>query len=326
MIPYLSKIAWMREQREQRTSVMPISDSTPWRARISALAVDREEGAGTIALLAAQALEEGAAGGAPAKPLLGALVELVHGQRAMAPVLRLAADLSSELKGGKTAGFRQRAAEWARELEAAGRDFRNHLMEEIKEAGRWGFYSSSSTVFEGLAALAEAEIVGEAWVGESRPGGEGSRTARRLKTLGWKTTLVPDSRLFDLVASGFLDCLVLGCDAADGERFINKSGSAALAALARQSGVNCELWTTTHKLVPAATLDLLHADETQGNDLHSAGEEIRIDQPLFGIGKMMDANILRTERGRMRPKDVRAFLDSLPVLDTSQLELDKSAR
>lgn len=300
---------------------MPVSDSTPWRARISALATDREEGAGTIALLAAQALVEGVEGGAPAKPLLGALVELVHGQRAMAPVLRLAADLSTELKGGKTVSFKKRAADWAKELETAGKDFRDHLLEEIKEAGRWGFYSSSSTVFDGLAALAEAGVFGEAWVGESRPGGEGSRTARRLKTLGWKTTLVPDSRLFDLVANGQLDRLVLGCDAADGERFVNKSGSSALAALAHQSGVVCELWTTTHKLVPAATLDLLRADETQGVDLHTAGEEIRVDQPLFGIGRMEYANVLRTERGRMRPEDVREFLDSLPVLDTSLLEL-----
>jgi len=301
---------------------MPVSDSTPWRARISALASDREEGAGTIALLSARALEEGAAGGAPAKPLLGALIELVHGQRAMAPVLRLAADLSASLKDGSTGRFRQRAAEWVAELEAAGEDFRHHLLTEIKEAGRWGFYSSSSTVFEGLAALADAGITGDAWAGESRPGGEGVRTARRLKSLGWKTSLVPDSRLLDLVAGGHMDRLVLGCDAADGERFINKSGSAALATLARHAEVPCELWTTTHKLVPPATLDLLRADETQGSDLHSAGEDIRIDQPLFGVGKMIDLEVLRTERGRMRPEDVRAFLVSLPALDTSLLELD----
>jgi len=294
---------------------------TPWRARISALAVDREKGAATIARLSAEALAEGAKGGAPAKPLQGALVELIHGQHAMAPVLRLAADLSAELKSGATKSFLKVAERWVVELSLGAESFQEKLCGSIKSADTWAFFSFSSTVHEGLEALSKAGVIGNAIVGESRPGGEGALTARRLTSLGWKTRLVPDSRLMDLVQQGVPERMILGCDGADGKRFINKTGSAALAALARKAKVTCELWTTTHKLVPPATLDLLHGGQTQGDDLRPFGEDVSVDQPLFGFGDMSDVNTLRTERGRMRPKDVALFLDSLPALDTSLLEL-----
>lgn len=300
---------------------MTVSDNTPWRARITALATDREQGAGAIAHQAALALAEGVAGGAPAKPLLAALVELIHGQRSMAPLLRLAADLSSELRGGTLGRFQEVAEEWVESLENAGQQFRDQLLHRFDSDKRWAVFSYSSTVLEGMQALAEEGVTGSVLVPESRPGGEGVQTARQLAAQGWHVTLVADTHLFNRVRAADLDRLVLGCDAVGIKRFINKIGSGALASLCRSEGVDCEIWTTTHKLVPPKALDLLRVDTAQAGELRPPGEDIHIEQPLFGFGRLEDVTRLRTERGVMTIQEVGEFIELLPVPDTALLEL-----
>jgi translation initiation factor 2B subunit (eIF-2B alpha/beta/delta family) len=301
---------------------MTVSDTTPWRARITALASDREQGAAAIARQAATALAEGAEGGAPAKPLLAALIELIHGQRSMAPLLRLAADLSSELRGGKLGHFQEIAEGWAESIENARQEFLDQLEHRFHSGDRWAVFSYSSTVLEGMQFLRDSGIEGSVLVAESRPGGEGTQTARQLAAQGWDVTLVADTHLYNRVRSAELDRLVLGCDAVGSKRFINKIGSGALASLARREGVDCEIWTTTHKLVPPAALDLLRVDEAQAGELRPPGEDIRIEQPLFGFGRLEDINLLRTERGVMNVQEVGEFIEKLPALDTGMLELD----
>ena len=135
-----------------------------------------------------------------------------------------------------------------------------------------------------------------------------------MNSIGWYAVLVPDSVLFDMVTNGKVESVILGCDACDGEHFVNKSGSGALAALAHDSGTPCEIWTTTHKVLPRDSmkrLDFSHSnfsEEDEGN-----GNNNRREKPLFGIGKLEHITRVRTERGVLSPDQLLDFVKELPV-------------
>ncbi len=77
------------------------------------------------------------------------------------------------------------------------------------------------------------------WVGETRPVLQGARlTAWELLRLGIPATLVADVMAGSLMASGDVDCVIVGADrvAANGD-VANKVGTYGLAVLARHHGV-----------------------------------------------------------------------------------------
>jgi len=90
------------------------------------------------------------------------------------------------------------------------------------------------------------------WVGETRPVLQGSRlTAWELDRLGVPATLVADVMAASLMASGDVDCVVVGADrvAANGD-VANKVGTYGLAVLAAHHGV------PFYVAAPVSTVDL----------------------------------------------------------------------
>ena len=90
-----------------------------------------------------------------------------------------------------------------------------------------------------IRAAHEAGRRPSVWVGETRPVLQGARlTAWELDRLGIPATLVADVMAASLMASGEVDCVVVGADriAANGD-VANKVGTYGLAVLARHHGI-----------------------------------------------------------------------------------------
>lgn len=273
---------------------------TSWQRGISEAAADRVHGASYIAAVAAGALVEACRAGAAPEELRRALRELAAGQPVMAPVLRLAGEAWRALEEEGPPAVERVAAGWREALMAAEQRFVEELLADPPPPGVWALLSLSSVVNRGFEALEEAGPRGEVWVGESRPGGEGIETVRALAAHGRRCTLMPDAVLFDHLARGEVDRVILGCDALDDHHFVNKSGSAALAALAAERGIPVELWTTTHKFLPPGTaLRLPLAARQGGGRAVDLPPGVRYRQPLFAAGTLHDGMVIRCEEGAL---------------------------
>jgi translation initiation factor 2B subunit (eIF-2B alpha/beta/delta family) len=297
------------------------SSKSGWRARIRETARDRERGAAAITLGAARAFAEGSSGGAAVRSLRSALVELAKGHRTMASVLRLVSELHDALQAGGVEELSLLARQWVRDLEEADALFRDHILASPPATDEaWGLFSNSSTVLAGIRALAEKGVTGQVVMAESRPGGEGVEAARRIGELGWQVSLVPDTRFYDMVKERAVDRLVLGCDAADDQVFVNKVGSGALTVLANERMIPVEVWTTTNKLLARSTLEQLFVLGPQADELRSPGARVNVSQPIFGIGNVAYVSLFRTERGVWGHDHLERYIADLPPLDTSLLE------
>jgi methylthioribose-1-phosphate isomerase len=103
-----------------------------------------------------------------------------------------------------------------------------------------------------IRAAHERGMAPSAWVGETRPVLQGARlTAWELQRLGIPATLVADVMAASLMASGDVDCVIVGADriAANGD-VANKIGTYGLAVLARHFGV------PFYVAAPTSTIDL----------------------------------------------------------------------
>jgi methylthioribose-1-phosphate isomerase len=103
-----------------------------------------------------------------------------------------------------------------------------------------------------IRAAAEQGLRPSVWVDETRPVLQGARlTAWELDRLGIPATLVADVMAGSLMASGDVDCVVVGADriARNGD-VANKVGTYGLAVLARHHGI------PFYVAAPRATVDL----------------------------------------------------------------------
>jgi translation initiation factor 2B subunit (eIF-2B alpha/beta/delta family) len=117
--------------------------------------------------------------------------------------------------------------------------------------------SYSATVLESLRG-----IRGRVVVAESLPGGEGARTAARLRAARTAATVVPDATLSQWAATA--DAVVLGADAVTRRGVINKVGSRLLALAARAERTPCYVIADTSKFALRTSrfpLPVLGADD-----------------------------------------------------------------
>ncbi len=294
--------------------------SGTWQESIASLARNRTHGATEITLRAAETLLRGSEKTDKSTPLRESIRYLIRGQRCMAPVWRLACDLWNPAETNDIMRFRKICRRWIVDLKSAKEKFSNELLADPPRAETWYVLSRSSIISQGVSALAERGITGRVLVGESRPGGEGIRTAEVFAKAGWKTELLPDSVLFDRVLKREGNMLVLGCDALDGRGFINKSGSGAIAYMSKQQGIVVELWTTTHKILPRGLLTVIESDGPQGSDLEQPIPLVNTNQPLFGTGRLKDIDSVRSEKGRLNIREVSSLASGLsePPLELLQ--------
>lgn len=144
------------------------------------------------------------------------------------------------------------------------------------------------------------------WVRETRPLLQGSRiTAWELGRLGVPATVLVDSAAGALLASGQVDCCVVGADrvAANGD-VANKIGTYELAVLARHHGVPFVVAAPTSTLDPACPngaaipIECRHPDEVRRlgtSTIAPAG--VAVWNPAFDVTPVELVTALVTELG-----------------------------
>ena len=226
-------------------------------------------GAPAIGVAAAYALAlamRGPAGGDPSARFEAA-AELLGSTRPTAVNLRWAIDRGREALADALAANGDPAEallEWA---QAVARD--REEADRRMSAHAAGLFASGSRVYThcntgglatagigtALGAIEEAwraGLVGEVWVGETRPLLQGGRlTAWELEQAGVPFRVVTDSSAGALMARGAVDLVMVGADriARNGD-VANKIGTYGLAVLAHHHGI------PLHVVAPLSTVDL----------------------------------------------------------------------
>ncbi len=290
-----------------------------WRNKVVSLASDRTHGAMEVTLdIARLFASKPVTEEISSAELKNGLVQIAHGQSAMAPVLRICGDLWNSCVGTSELSVEITAGKWIDAIDRFDVLFSDHLFSfpsPITEKP-FGVFSYSSTLLTGLSHLRNSFRENTSiLVPESRPGGEGATTAEHLTKQGWSVTVVPDMVFADMVTAGEVDGLLLGCDALCESRFVNKSGSGALASLVHNNGGWVELWTSTVKVLPNVVFEHLDWKKNQSNDLHQVQKSgYSVHQPLFGTGNLSDVTRIVTEQGVYRPSEIHGLIQSVPAI------------
>lgn len=161
-----------------------------------------------------------------------------------------------------------------------------------------------------IRAAHEAGRRPQVWVDETRPVMQGSRlTAWELDRLGVPATVVVDGAAGSLMASGRVDCVVVGADriAANGD-VANKVGTYSVAVLARHHGV------PFYVAAPLSTIDpgcpagtAIPVEQRSPEEVVFAGtrrvvpEGVEVANPAFDVTPAELVSAIVTEAGVARP-------------------------
>lgn len=118
--------------------------------------------------------------------------------------------------------------------------------------------SYSSTVMSCLHELAKGRKL-RVIVLESLPMGEGAMTCAKLSHSNISVEMVDDSMAFAAMTEA--DQCIVGADAVTAEGVVNKVGTANLALAARYLHKECHVVTSTLKVAPIKTHDLMLSEE-----------------------------------------------------------------
>ena len=228
------------------------------RQRIEAVATDRQSGATAILALALDVLQDAVATGQPILPVARALC---RAQPNMASVWNAAASaVAARVEAERLDHFAVRVGQAAGAL---ARHAREHFLATGTTPLRVVTVSASSAVRTVLTAVSTDRPVRVA-CGEARPGLEGRTQAAALAAAGVPAALFSDAGLGHALAGA--DLVLVGADAVAPEWFVNKSGTAMLAAMAWRLGVPVYVAATrdrfaSHPLAARLPLDDGPADE-----------------------------------------------------------------
>jgi translation initiation factor 2B subunit (eIF-2B alpha/beta/delta family)/8-oxo-dGTP pyrophosphatase MutT (NUDIX family) len=201
---------------------------------------DREHGAEQLGIWTLQALQQAAAEGADARETCRRALEL---RPSMAAVRSAALRAWEALRAGEPQRLPHRVEERRTgPLQAAAMAAR-----QLPDGAHVVTLSRSFTV---LCTLHEArERIGRLTVAESRPAREGRGVAETAAAMGIPTELVTDAAACATVRGA--DAVLLGADSlTGGMEVVNKTGSLALCAAARQFGTPAVVVATPGKVLP----------------------------------------------------------------------------
>lgn len=283
-----------------------------WDA-LEAIATDVGGGAAEVARSLLAWGEEWAAGTpGTAREVLVGLERVARRQAALAPVVRIANDFLVEIErrdpddeGALRRGVGKASAHWRERLGSAGDTLRLHLRRALGSTSILYTYSASSTV----QAAIEDHFAAGAWfqvvVSESRPGNEGTRLAAALAARGIPVRLGTDAWLWGAIDEEGL--LVVGADTLLPTAWVNKTGTRALATRAREVGARVACAADTSKFLPSGLAALPRSYERDPREILSAGPaSLEIENPYFEEIPWEALDVLVTERGPTRPRDLRA--------------------
>jgi translation initiation factor 2B subunit (eIF-2B alpha/beta/delta family) len=286
--------------------------SGAWEA-LEAIAGDLSGGAAEVAR-ALLAWGEAWSSGAPgtSREVQVGLERVARRQAALAPVLRIGNDMLVEIErrdpkdeDALRTGVGKAASRWRERLESARSTLRLHLRRALGAAPAIYTFSASSTVQGAI----EDHFVAGAWfrvvVSESRPGNEGARLAAALAARGIPVRLGTDAWLWGALEEEGL--LVVGADTLLPTAWINKTGTRALAARAREVGVPVVCAADTSKFLPSALAALPRSHERDPTEiLSNRPASLEVRNPYFEEIGWDALDLLVTERGPTRPRDLRS--------------------
>lgn len=161
-----------------------------------------------------------------------------------------------------------------------------------------------------VRAAHEAGKTIDLWVTETRPVLQGSRlTSWELERLGIRAKVITDSAAASVMASGQVDCVIVGADriAANGD-VANKIGTYSLAVLARGHRI------PFYVAAPTSTIDLgcpkgaaIPVEERSPDEIAFAGERrvvpvgVAVFNPAFDVTPARLVSAIVTEEGVLRP-------------------------
>lgn len=231
-----------------------------WRARFEEIALDRVSGASTIAVNCASALAAFSKDARP--PGLTALHQQLHevttqvlqGQPSMAPVLNvlnrgcLAVEAAQTLSQAQAALY-EAASRFQAQTQAAVQKIPEHAYQVLAHTGTVATISYSSAVVGSLLYLLNEGQSIRVICLESRPNFEGRQLASLLSGRGAEVILATDAAAYQAMKEA--DIFLVGADSLNRQGFLNKTGTAALAASALALGKQGYVLSDTSKIWPA---------------------------------------------------------------------------
>jgi translation initiation factor 2B subunit (eIF-2B alpha/beta/delta family) len=274
-----------------------------WTARAAAIAGDRDSGASEILARLLPLVEEAREAAPVAVPAMAAAVRMQ--QPAMAGLAYLMAAAADDVR------CRGRLAEAAAVIRRAPAALTRVatgavLAEAAGPPWRLATWSSSSAVARLVEALVRQGAV-DILCAEGRPRLEGRRLAVRLAAAGASVTVMTDAAVTSRVDDRLV---VVGADAVTAEGWINKVGTAAVAAAARRAGgpvlvlASREKFARTPGFAAAALATGAAPDEVWS----PAVAGIRVSNPTFELIALDLATLVVTDRDALPPVAIQASL------------------
>jgi translation initiation factor 2B subunit (eIF-2B alpha/beta/delta family) len=237
------------------------------RHRIDAMANDRQSGATALLAAGLDVLRDALATGQPILPVARALCQAQPNMAALWNAA--AAAVAARTEPERLDHFGARVAHAPAAL---ARHAREHFLATGTTPLRAVTVSASAAVRTVLTAVALDRPV-RAACGEARPGLEGRTQAAALAAAGVPAAVFSDAGLGHALAGA--DLVIVGADAVAPEWFVNKSGTAMLAAMAVRLGVPVYVAATRDRFAGHALAARLPLDEGPAAEVW--------DQPPAGV-------------------------------------------
>ena len=168
-------------------------------------------------------------------------------------------------------------------------------------------HSHSTTVLLLLKKALENGTRFSVIVTESRPIGEGLRTAEELEALGIDTTLIVDSAVRHVMKR--VSKVFVGADAvAANGAVVSKVGTSAIALAAKEARVRVYVAAETYKFSPMTVIgelvpiEIRDPTEIVSSDWIKKHPKVRIYNPVFDVTPPEYVDAIITERGVIPPQ------------------------
>jgi translation initiation factor 2B subunit (eIF-2B alpha/beta/delta family) len=216
-------------------------------------------------------------------------------------------------RGESPAGTARRIARELRETQAAAA---RHAAALIPAGSVVATYSASSTVLAALRLARKHRRRFRVLCSESRPLFEGRSFAARLAAANIPVVLLTDSVLLSEISAKVSrpDLILVGCDAVEAGCFVNKTGTAALAALAHCSRVPFYVAADSCKLLPARAAQWFRIRKESPAEVWPApAPGVLVRNSYFERIPLRLCSAIILETGLCSPGQVRGLLSQQPV-------------
>lgn len=288
------------------------------RQQLDALARDRQSGAAELARRAVTALQSWLR--RHPKPteqeLLDIACALLRAQPLMAPLWRLGNEVALAIETrNPTFALKSKLAAFGLTLRSGPQRIARHFRRALpnRENNLLLTYSYSSTAV-GALIHARSRIM-SVYCSEGRPGYEGRRTASELTRAEIQVLFSTDAKL--LSGHGYWRHVVVGADAVLPDAFWNKVGTEILVRNAREVRASVWVLADTTKFCPESTFGLgphlAGSEEDQRQVWEEPPRGTLVFAGQYGFTFFSPRMRIVTEKGLMRPPDVRRELRNIPI-------------